>query len=292
MKKNMFVIISFFILLSGCSAKKEITDAIYIYTSILPQKYFVERIGGNKIFVDVMVKPGQNPATYEPLPGQIVNLAKAPIFFTIGVPFEKQFIPKIKSTMKNLKIIDTSEGIKKRFIENHSHNDEENNFAESSLDPHVWLAPNAVKIQANIIFHEISLLDPANIEYYRKNFLDFINELDTLHNEIANILAPFQGRTIYVFHPAFGYFTDEFGLKQEAIETGGKEPTPAAIVKIIEEAKKENITAIYIQPEFSKKSAQSIANTIGATVIELNPLSPDYSNNLRDIANNIRKGLE
>ncbi len=282
----------FCILFSGCAGKKESSGKIHLYASILPQKYFIERIGGDKVSVEIMVKPGQSPATYEPTPDQIINLGNAKLFFIIGVPFEKQFISSIRATMKNLTLIDTSLGVKKRYLEEHSHGEGEDiENHEGSEDPHIWLSPLAVKIQAKNIFNSLSEVDPENSEYYKKNLENFLSDLDTIHNEIEKDLDPFKGRTIFVFHPAFGYFTDEFGLNQESIETGGKEPAPATMIKIINHAVEENIKVIFVQPEFSKKNAETVANAIGAKVVVLNPLSPDYINNLRKIAEEIKKSM-
>ncbi|MCL2706255.1 MAG: zinc ABC transporter substrate-binding protein, partial [Spirochaetaceae bacterium] len=188
--KKIYLIIFFtafcfiFFGFSGCASKNE-NSAIPVYASILPQKYFIERIGGNKISIEVMVKPGQNPATYEPTPEQIIKLSNSTLFFTIGVPFEKQFIPAIKSTIKNIKLVDTSVGVKKRHLEEHSHGEgEDTEIHEGGEDPHIWLSPLAVKIQAKNIFDSLLEIDPQNKEYYKKNLDDFLLDLDNIHKEI------------------------------------------------------------------------------------------------------------
>ena len=294
--KKMYLIMFFAVyclIFFGCTIKKENSEKIPVYASILPQKYFIERIGGNKVSIEVMVKPGQNPATYEPTPEQIIKLSNSMLFFTIGVPFEKQFIPIVKSTVKNIKLIDTSIGVKKRYLEEHSHGEgEDKEIHTGGEDPHIWLSPLAVKIQAKNILDSLLEIDSKNGEYYKENLEDFLLELDAIHKEIKADLDPFKGKTIFVFHPAFGYFTDEFGLNQESIETGGKEPSPATMMEIINHALEENIKVIFVQPEFSKKNGEAVANAIGAKVVELNPLSPDYFNNLRKIAEEIKKSLQ
>ena len=293
MKKIYLICIPIFCcIFFGCTVKKENHEKISVYASILPQKYFIERIGGNKVSVEIITKPGQSPETYEPTPAQIIRLSNASLFFTIGVPFEKQFIPVIQSTINNIRIVDTSIGVKKRYLEKHSHGEGENiEIHEGSEDPHIWLSTLAVKIQAENIFDALSELDPQNNEYYKKNLEDFLLDLDNTYKEIKTELDPFKGKTVFVFHPAFGYFTDEFGLNQESIETGGKEPAPATMMKIINYALEDNIKVIFVQPEFSKKNAETVANAIGAKVVELNPLSADYLNNLKKMAQEIKKSL-
>ena len=276
----------------GCADKKVHSDKISVCASILPQQYFIERIGGNKISVEIIVRPGQSPELYEPTPKQIIKLSNSVLFFAIGVPFEEKFIPAIKATIKNIKIIDTSVGVKKRYLEKHSHKEGENTEDhEGGDDPHIWLSPLSVKIQAKTICDALSEIDPQNREYFKKNLEDFLADLDIIYKEIKAELEQFKGKTIFVFHPAFGYFTDEFGLYQESIETGGKEPTPVTLMKIINHAQEEQIKIIFVQPEFSKKNAETIANAVNAKVVELNSLSPDYLNNLRKITEEIKNSL-
>jgi zinc transport system substrate-binding protein len=116
--------------------------------------------------------------------------------------------------------------------------------------------------------------------------------MDELDLYLKEKLAPYKGNTIFVYHPSFGYFTDEYGLYQEAVETGGKEPVPAILESIIEEALEEKVKIIFVQPEFSQKSAEAIAKGIGGKVISLNPLNPDYLNNMKAIADEIEGALK
>lgn len=283
--------------------KKE--AALTIFTSILPQKYFVERIGADRVDVNVLVGPGKSPATYEPTPGQVLKLSSADIFFTIGVPFEQAFIGNIESNLPKLKIIDTSDGIVKRTIlghdhaeeevheheeEAHGHDEEEDDHHESEIkDPHIWMSPKLVKIQAAAIYNALIKEDPKGQEIYAKGYNDFIKDLDLIHEELKNVLEPLRGNLVFVYHPAFGYLFDEFGLEQMSVETGGKEPTPAVLEEVITMALEKKVKIIFVQPEFSQKSAQVIAKAIDGVVVQLNPLNPDYINNLRHIALEIEK---
>ncbi len=289
--KNRVIITVLLFIIAPLLFSDNTDGRINVYTSILPQKFFVEKIGGDRVSVEVLVKPGKSPATYEPTPKQVIDLSKADIYFSIGVPFEKVFIPKIKSNLNNLRIIDTSEGIKKRLIEDHDHEDgveSEKHEHNAAPDPHVWLSPSAVKIQALNICNSLSDFDSENRDYYNSNMNIFTAELEEIHNELSEVLAPYRGETFFVFHPAFGYFADEFGLKQVAIETGGKEPAPSDLEKIIKKALENRVRIIFVQPEFSKKSAEAVAESIGGSVVILNTLDYDYLNNLKHIAAEIK----
>lgn len=298
MKKYIFIPLLIFIgffyskgFLINTENNKE-ADKIQIFVSILPQKYFVEKIAGNMAEIEVMVGPGKSPATYEPDPNQVINLSSSDIFFTIGVPFENAFLKKIKANLKDTKIIDTSYGIKKRYLESHSHvkNSSEDKHIKVE-DPHIWMSPRLAKIQAENIYNALVKEDADNKEIYQKGYENLLDELNELDFYLKNKLQNYKGNKIFVFHPSFGYFTDEYGLYQEAIETGGKEPVPAVLEKIINEAIEENIKIIFVQPEFSKKSAEAIANGIGGRVLSLNPLNPDYINNMKFIADQIEGAL-
>ncbi|MFP4442973.1 MAG: metal ABC transporter solute-binding protein, Zn/Mn family [Spirochaetia bacterium] len=301
MKKllGMFIVFAMIIVSCGSNRNSETENAaeVSVFTSILPQKYFVEQIGGDRVDVSVLVPPGKSPATYEPQPDQVVELSEADVLFTIGVPFENAFLPKIKSSVKNILIVDTSEGIEKRHLEEHSHEEEGEKYAHSeeekgAVDPHVWMSPlAAIRISDNIMQTLIEI-DEEGEEQYRKAFVDLEENLQAVHQELAEILEPYRGSVFFVFHPSFGYFADEYGLEQVAVETGGKSPAPSDLEEIIEHARKEDVKMIFVQPEFPQKSAERIAEAIDGTVVNLNPLNPDYLENLRKIARELEKGLQ
>ncbi len=253
--------------------------------SILPQKYFLERIAGNTINVLVMVLPGESPATYEPTPDQIQALTKASVFFTIGVPFERSFVPKIKSTLKDLRVIDTSADIEKMDMEGTTSRD------ETVKDPHIWMSPPLVKIQAAVMLKTLVQLFPERKELFEQNYSAFINDLNKVDQDLGKSLAPLKGTTLFVYHPSFGYFARRYGLKQKAIETGGKAPGPKSLNKLVEEVKEEGVKVIFVQPEFQQHSVEVIAEAAGTAVVPIDPLAEDYLNNLQAIAETLKNSL-
>lgn len=253
--------------------------------SILPQKYFLERIAGDTINVHVMVLPGESPATYEPTPDQIRALTKASVFFTIGVPFERSFVPKIKSTLKDLRVIDTSEGIEKMDMQGTTSRD------DTVKDPHIWMSPPLVKIQAAVMLKTLVQLFPERKELFEQNCSTFINDLNRVDEDLGESLAPLKGTTLFVYHPSFGYFARRYGLKQKAIETGGKAPGPKTLNKLVEEVKGEGVKVIFVQPEFQQHSVEVIAEAAGTAVIPIDPLAEDYLNNLEAIAETLKNSL-
>ncbi|MBN2516706.1 MAG: zinc ABC transporter substrate-binding protein [Deltaproteobacteria bacterium] len=265
------------------SVAKTPVGEISAFVSILPQAYFVERVGGSYVNVSVLVGPGQSPATYEPTPKQMARLGRSQLYFRIGTPFERGFIDKISRTFANLKIIDTREGVMLRY------------FKQSQglevPDPHIWLDPKRVKIQAETIFQALKETDPAHADEFEKNLKAFQADLDRVDAKITGILAPLKGGKLYVFHPAFGYFAESYGLTQVAVEIEGKEPSPKQLARLINRAKRDNVKIVFVQPQYATKEARTVAKAIGGAVVPINPLPRDYLKNLEDMANIIEEGL-
>ncbi len=290
-KKFLLVFVAFSVMLYA----KEVT------VSILPQKYFLEKIAGDKFDVNVMVKPGSSPATYEPKISQMKKLAKSEAYFSIGVPFEKVWLEKFHTANKNIIIVDTSKEIEKLEMQVHEHNDEdkkeehekhyegheEKRYEYSGLDPHIWLDPILVKIQAKNILKALIKIDEKNSSFYKQNYESFLKELDLVDSKIKNILKLSKNRAFIVFHPSWGYFAKRYDLKQIAIEIEGKEPKTAQLVEFIKEAKRHNIKIVFVSSQFSQKSAKTIAKSINGKVAVIDPLSLKWDDNLIKIAKDI-----
>jgi len=304
MKKNIFgLIITSLILLSACSQQTVKKEKSRIFVSILPQKYFVERIAGDKFDVQVMVQPGHNPATYEPTPKQMVELSQTKLYFRIGVAFEKSWLQKIREANPEMKIIDIRKGIEllemvssrdllirigveKRLMEHKKANE-----IVLEKDPHIWLSPRLVKIQAENICNELEISDPENKDFYLQNLRKFKQDLDHIHNEIEEIFIKIDRKEFLVFHPAWGYFADEFGLTQIPIEIQGKSPSSKELSALLSFVNFKKIKVIFIQQQFSSKEAEVVAEAIKGKVIKIDPLAENYLENLRIISRNLAEGL-
>ncbi len=277
MKKLLLLFVV--LLLASCNSKHE-TEKDTVFVSIAPQKYFVEQIAGNLVNVEVMVQPGNSPADYEPLPSQMIKLGEAKLYFSIGVPFEEAWLPKLKKQNAKLKIVPTDRNVPKIKIDEHSH--DEHHHGE--FDNHIWLDPERVKIQALNIAEALGNYDSYNAQLYNQNLAKFIDQLDSVKSEIDSILERKEHRSFLVYHPVLGYFADRFKLHQHAIEQDGKEPSPLQLKETIEFCRKHDIHTIYVQKEFSKKSAGVVASEIEGSIVELNPLAYNYLENLVSIA--------
>ena len=259
--------------------EKSWADPISVFVSILPQKYFVERIGGKEVNVEVMVKSGESPATFNPNPKKMSRLSQARLYFSIGVPFETIWIDRIQSIHPGLKIIPLHEQIDKatahKLDTRHSH---------GKTDPHIWTSPAKVKTIASKIKETLARNLPQKAEYFEKNLKSFSNDLDVLDKNIRSVLAKSDNRRFMVFHPAWSYFARDYGLEQISIEHDGKEPGARSMHKTIEKAKNLGIKVIFVQKQFSLSIAENIAKVIGATVHEMDPLAENYLENMQRTA--------
>ena len=260
-------------------------NKIKVFVSILPQAYFVNRVGGDRVDVSVMVGPGHSPATYEPVPKQIAALSKASLFFRIGVPFETVWIDRISRANPGMRVIDTHQGINLLAMKAHFHDhDHGHHHGEALKDPHIWLSLRLVKIQTENICNALISEDPAHRSLYDDNLRAFHRDLDGLDANITEALRDVKSRKFMAFHPAWSYFAADYGLAQIPIEMEGKEPTARTLSYLIEQAKKEGIKVVFVQRQFSKKSAETVANAINGKVIQIDPLAGDYLDNMRRIA--------
>jgi zinc transport system substrate-binding protein len=254
-------------------------DPIQVFVSILPQQYLVQQISAELVNAQVLVEPGADPHTYEPKPGQMADLTKARLYFSIGMPFEKVWLPKISAANPELKVVATDQGITKLPMEDHGHA-HASDHTEASLDPHIWLAPQLLKIMAQTISMALSEAAPEHVARFAQNYRQFAGRMDELDGQIRALLAGTQGTRFIAFHPSWGYFAKAYGLVQIPIEIEGKEPKAAQLRDLIRKARELKITVIFAQPQFSTRSAELIAEEIGGRVIPADPLAADVPANL------------
>ncbi len=261
-------------------------NRIKVFVSIPPQAYFVDRIGGDRVDISVMVGPGHSPATYEPRPRQMAELGRAKLYFRIGVPFESVWMLRLASVNPEMKIVDTATGIELIAMKGREHGKGEEHGHERNgfKDPHIWTSLRLAKIQAETICNALIWEDRANRTYYQSNLVGFHRDLDELDAQIATMFEGRKTNRLMVFHPAWGYFARDYGLEEIPIEMEAKEPSARALAKLIEQAKQHGIKTVFVQRQFSKASAEAVARTIGARVVRVDPLARNYLENMREVA--------
>ncbi len=265
--------------ISGCGDKKSLpgvtgsADMLVAAVTIVPEKTFVEAVCGNLVEVVTMVPPGNSPENYEPTPPQMEKFHDAAVYFTIGVPTEEA---NILPAVKNVIVVPLHEAAARVYAERE--------FDGGGRDPHVWLSPKRVKVMIDAIASTMCDIDPSNELIYRENAADYIRRLDTLDEHIRSSLEGVGNRKMIVFHPAFGYFADDYGIEMFSLEEEGKEATARRLQEMTDFALAENIKVIFYQAETPSGQAEAFAEGIGGKAMELSPLAEDYINNLESMA--------
>jgi zinc transport system substrate-binding protein len=290
----LVVMVSAVMFIAGCAAPGPEDDGkMNVTVSILPEKFFVERIGGEHVMVNVMVGPGDSPHTYEPKPEQMAALSRSAIYFAIGVEFEGAWLDKFISANPKMVIVDISDNVEKIPMEDLHDEDESEGDEQSSdeLDPHIWTSPELAKTIARRIADELSKNDAQNAEDYQTNLNELLAQIDQLQTDINDDLRDINNRKFLVFHPAWGYFAQEFNLEEIAIEVGGTEPSASELSAIIDTALRENIRVVFAQPEFSTQIANYIASEINGEVILISPLAENWLENMRTVVQTLKENL-
>jgi zinc transport system substrate-binding protein len=301
-KLLIFFLLAFLLPTPFSSAKTASGEKpVKVFVSVLPLKYFVDRVGGDAVEVSVMVGPGRSPQTYEPTPRQMAELSRTQIYYRVGVPFEQVWIKRIADLNPHMRIVDLRKGIPLLYSPAHGHGEEGDHHevkdqtgaaARKEMDPHIWTNPRLVKIMAAHIRDTLAILAPDRKEEFAANYEAFAADLDRLDRYIRDRLKGVKHRKFLVFHPAWGYFAEAYGLQQVAIEAEGKEPGPRALAQIIDLARKDNIRTIFVQPQFSRTTAETVARAINGRVVAVDPLAEDYMENMRKAADAFVQSLE
>jgi zinc transport system substrate-binding protein len=293
-------------------------EPLRVFASVIPIQTFVEKVGGEHVDARAVVRPGFNPATYDPTPQQIAALNDAVLYVRTGVPFEQAWMERIRSANPDMQVIDVRDGITLREKEAHAHDEHEhgdqhhsdedhdqgsNGQAEHDAlatekeqaheqDPHVWVSPPLVRHMVGAIRDKLTELAPEHADAFARNHDAFVAELDTLDRDLHALLDPLPNRRFLVFHPAWGYFADTYGLTQVPIEREGKEPGARALAALIDQAKADRVKVVFVQPQFDKRSATQVAQAIGGAVIAVDPLAADYVDNLRRVGREFAQALK
>ena len=297
-----------------------------VSVSIPPQKYFVEKIAANTLDINVIIPASTDEHNFDFKPATMKKLEKSDIYFTIGLEFERVFADKFQSNFANLQVIDTGKDLRNlKTLHEHSENAHKSSHDEnahthlsgensqlndknshthnayehyahkhsnshethSENDPHIWLDPILVKIQASTIAKALIAKYPQNKALYEANLAQFQAELDALNAEISALFEKSKNKKFIIYHPSLAYFAARYHLVQIPVEIEGKEPKTKDLQRLMSVAKKENIKTIFVQKGFSQNAAKSLAKELKASVVELNHLSDDYSKNLLEIAKKI-----
>lgn len=263
------------------SAKNESGEKKILTVTIEPQRYFLDHIVGDAYVVNTLVPPGSNHETYEPAPSVMMELGKSDMYFKVGnLGFENAWTARLAENNPDVMIVDCSEGIELKSGHHHHHEHDGHDHNHSDIDPHVWTSPSAAKILSKNMLDALLASDPENEQMFRTNYDNLIAKIEQIDSIVKENLSNAATKGFIIYHPALGYFADEYGLHQHSIEFEGKNPSPAQMKNLVDVAKEEKLNVIFIQKGFDEKNAEVIAREIGASVWEIDPLGYDWDKEL------------
>lgn len=274
------------ILLVGCNLQQSDQSKEILTVSIAPQKYFIERLIGDTIDVNIMIPQGSDHATYAPSATQIKKLSKSVAYLKMGhLGFESVWVEKIQSANPNLKWFDMSNGISTIHGDHSHHHHDHDHICSAGVDPHIWTSPKEVQQIIKNTRQYLVELFPEHKGVIASNYELLMSELDEMDERLKTIASQNPNMSFMIFHPAYTYLAQAYGFEQITIEFEGKTPTPGRLKTTIENAREKQIKTIYIQQEFDQSNALVIANEIGATTVQVNPLAEQWKNEMERFIN-------
>ncbi len=256
----------------------EAAAPLSIHASVPPIATLAKEIGGIHVHAFSLLRPGDNPETFSPTPRQLTQLSDSHLFIRIGLPFEKIWMPRIRGIHPGLPILDLRSRLQlPPPAQGHHHGNGES-------DPHLWTDPIILKRISGIIRDALIRIDPEHAADYRLQQQQVAGRLEQLQHRLERALAPVRGRSFLVFHPAWGYFAQRYGLHQLAIEHEGKQSGAHWMTELIRQARTEGIHVIVVQPQFDQRLAREIAKAIDGRIAMVDPLSRNYRASLERLA--------
>lgn len=272
------------------------SPALKVAVTLPPYLGVLQSLGGDRVEAIGLVPPGTNPHTWEPTPATLKAFSNADLYFTDSTGMDLPWLPRFKSANSNIQIIAVAQGVQR--IQGHAHEESEHeehegeDHEESSIDPHLWSSPRQMISIAVQMSAALMAYDTAGVAYYKIRLAEFLTrayKLDAALRATVSAL-PKEQRHFLIFHPSYGYLARDYGLTQLSVEIEGKEPKPADLAHLVKVAKENGIHTIFVQPQFSQRSAQTLAREIQGNVSTTDPLSKDWEGNLWAFIHALQKG--
>ncbi len=275
-------------LLALCLAIPVFAAPLTVAVSLQPYGHLVSEIGGDQVLVVTLLPPGADPHTFEPKPQTLKEFTKASVYFSDGSGMDAAWLPRFKGVNKNVQIVSLSKDIQWMEEDEHHHHhehgeDHEEDEDHEELDPHLWTSPLQMMQIAKNVCDALIELDSSNAVTYIERTVNLMERLKKLDVDLRTSIEklPKQARTFIVFHPSYGYFARDYGMTQLTVEVDGKEPKPRDLFNMTKTGKANNVHIVFVQPQFSKRAAATIAKELNAVILDTDPLSYDYEKNIR-----------
>lgn len=285
---SFWAVLAALLLLGGCVQPPAEPDRILV--TVAPISGLVRSVAGDAFPITVLVPAGKEPETFNPTPSEMREIARCALFFRVGLPSEDAVLERLQSLNPRLRVIDLRENLPQLALtepeedaEDAHHDKAEHHHHHGGIDPHIWMNLKNLGVMAGTAANALAEFNPAGAEGYRGNAAQFQKRCEELHREISEKLANLPNRAIYVFHPAYGWYAEEFGLQQHAVEAGGKTPKSKDLVDLIKRLREEKAEKIFVQPEFSRSAAETIADSLELNIEVHSPLGEDPLENITSL---------
>ncbi len=262
-------------------------EPLRVGVSVLPLEAIVAEIGGDLVEVRSLQQEGDSCSVFEPRPSSITWLSTAGLFFRTGVGYEPAILAKVQSRFPGLTVLDLRESVDTlAYEEDHAHHHHEHGEAceqGEETDPHLWLDPVRLAAMGDWIAEQLIRVLPESAGEIRTRAAAFRARVEALDLELAELLAPFEGRSFYIYHPALNYFANRYHLRQVALSGPATPPGARELHRLVNQAREDGVRTIFVQPQESHRHAEIVADAIGAEVVEIDPMARNWDASLRRI---------
>jgi zinc transport system substrate-binding protein len=268
-------------------------EPLRVTVTIPPLLQITRAIGGDAAQVDSFMTEDDDPHTFTPSPKAVARLGRCDVLVTVGVGFEEEITAKVRRMFPQLLIVDAAKGLDTdvghaaEADDDHDHHAHEHGPDCALHDPHIWLSIPRLIHMAETLRDALADVQPERKAHFEANFARLKAEYGAAHERLTARLKAARGTTFYVYHPAFGYFAQDYELKQKSVEIDGKSPAPRQLMHLIKQARRDGVRVIFVQPQFNSRPARILAERIGGRVVPLNPLSGDPLGTMREAADTI-----
>ncbi len=271
---SRWVFVLWVVLFSGCGLKTPKEEKPIASVTISPIQFFMNRLAGEALEVNVMVPQGANPSTYSPTPGQIRSLSGATLYVRAGyLGFEMAWMDRLMELNSQMRVVNLSDGLTLIKGDDSVHGD---HVHEGGIDPHIWMSPRQVLRFLPVLKEALITTWPAMTDSVNGRYDQLVSEVQQRDEALQSLSRKLTQPKFMIFHPALTYLARDYGFEQHSIEYEGKEPSPVALKNLIDLARHEEIRVIFIQEEFDKRNAQLVSQETGAHLMIINPLASDW----------------
>jgi zinc transport system substrate-binding protein len=266
---------------------------VRVFAGIPPIAGLAERIGGDRVSVETLLRPGDNPHTFEPKPRQVAALGRADLYAACGFPFEANLRRKLENASAGPAVAALDSGLAGvRREDGRGHGSPAPGAGgPDEADPHIWLSPALLRTISLNLFEALKRRDPGSEPYFRSNLDRLLSELDSLDRANVRLLEPFRGRSFLAAHPSFGRFAEAYGLRQMSVESEGRSPSPRTLTAIVRKARAEGIRVVFTEPQFDPAAARAVADAIGGSVVAVDPLAADPLKTIGSFADTLARSF-